>query len=145
MKSTRYWKSFFDKELDLKDTEYRSYYDWDDLLENVKDDYNRNQIKDLLKSMLTIDPKSRPSSQEILNHLWLNGEYNWIGFNTSYKSSVYYCNDCGVYLHGWEFPSGVYEWRIGPGLSAWSSCIVGTNVLLNANFIAIWSSYYSST
>lgn len=74
LKSTRYWKSFFDKELDLKDTEYRSYYDWDDLLENVKDDYNRNQIKDLLKSMLTIDPKSRPSSQEILNHLWLNGD-----------------------------------------------------------------------
>ena len=71
LKSTRYWKSFFDKDYDLKDTEYRSYYDWDELLENVKDDNNRNQIKNLLEGMLKIDPKLRFSSQDILNHLWL--------------------------------------------------------------------------
>ncbi len=72
LKSTRYWKSFFDKEYDLKDTDYRSYYDWDELLENVKDDNIRNQVKDLLVGMLSIDPKLRPSSQSILKHVWLS-------------------------------------------------------------------------
>lgn len=72
LKTTRNWKKFFDKDCDLIDTEYREYYDWDELLEKVEDQNEREQIIDLIKSMLIINPSDRASAEDILKHPWLN-------------------------------------------------------------------------
>ena len=74
LKTTKHYKKFFDKEYDLKDTEFREYYDWDELLDKVEDDRERNQIIDLMKKMLQLDPKKRPSAEDILKHEWLKQE-----------------------------------------------------------------------
>jgi serine/threonine-protein kinase SRPK3 len=70
LKNTKYWKKFFEKDGDLKDTEFREYYDWDELFEKVKDDKERAMIIDLVKKMLNLYPKNRPSAEDILNHEW---------------------------------------------------------------------------
>ena len=74
LKTTKHYKNFFDKEYDLKDTEFREYYDWDELLDKVEDNRERNQIADLIKKMLQLDPKSRPCAEDILKHEWLKQE-----------------------------------------------------------------------
>tara|TARA_B100001093_G_scaffold441582_1_gene442797 strand:+ start:2421 stop:3695 length:1275 start_codon:yes stop_codon:yes gene_type:complete len=71
LKTTKNWKQFFDREYDLKDTEYREYYDWNELLGKIDDDKLRNLITDLLKKMLNLNPSQRPSAKEILRHQWL--------------------------------------------------------------------------
>ena len=70
LKNTKNWKKFFDKDGDLKDIEYREFYEWDELLEKVTDSEVRNKIIDLLKKMLQLDPKKRISSEDILKHSW---------------------------------------------------------------------------
>ena len=70
LKSTKHWKKFFDKSGDIKDTLYREYYDWDELLEKVEDDKERTQIISLLKEMLDINPSTRISSEKVLTHPW---------------------------------------------------------------------------
>ena len=74
LKSTQHYKKFFDKEYDLRDTEFREYYDWDELLEKVEDKRERNQISDLIKKMLQLDPKNRSSAEEVLRHEWMTHE-----------------------------------------------------------------------
>ena len=71
LKSTKYWRSFFEKDGDLKDTEFREYYDWDELFEKIEDDKERSMVIDLVKKMLSLFPKNRPSAEEILKHEWL--------------------------------------------------------------------------
>lgn len=71
LKSTKYSKKFFEADGDLKDIEYREYYDWDELFEKIKDDKERFQIIDLIKKMLKLYPKNRPSAEDILSHEWL--------------------------------------------------------------------------
>lgn len=74
LKSTKHWKKFFDKSGDIKDTEFREYYDWDELLEKVENDNDKQQIINLLKQMLDINPSTRISAEKILSHSWLNKE-----------------------------------------------------------------------
>ena len=70
LKTTKNWNKFFDKDGDLKDIEYREFYDWDELMEKVTDSEVRNKIIDLLKKMLQLEPKKRISSDDILRHSW---------------------------------------------------------------------------
>ena len=70
LKSTKHWKKFFEKNGDLKDTEYREYYDWNELLEKVEDQKERTLIEDLLKKCLSLSPKERLSASDILAHSW---------------------------------------------------------------------------
>ena len=70
LKTTKNWSKFFDKDGDLKDIEYREFYDWDELMEKVTDSEVRNKIIDLLKKMLQLEPKKRISSDDILKHSW---------------------------------------------------------------------------
>lgn len=70
LKTTKNWNKFFDKDGDLKDIEYREFYDWDELMEKVTDSEVRNKIIDLLKKMLQLEPKKRISSDDILKHSW---------------------------------------------------------------------------
>lgn len=71
LKTTKHWKKFFDRDCDLLDTEYREYYDWDELLDKVTDRKDREQISDLIKSMLSLNPSNRPSAEDVLKHPWL--------------------------------------------------------------------------
>ena len=79
LKTTKNWEKFFDKDGDLKDIEYREFYDWDELMEKVTNPEVRNKIIDLLKKMLQLDPKKRISSEDILKHSWFttNGSDNF--------------------------------------------------------------------
>ena len=70
LKSTKHWKKFFDKNGDIKDTEFREYYDWDELFEKV-DSSKRTSVIDLLKKMLELDPRKRISAEEVLRHNFL--------------------------------------------------------------------------
>lgn len=72
LKTTKHWKKFFDKNGDLKDTEFREYYDWDELLEKVKDNNERLLLIDLLKKMLALNPSIRLSATDVLKHSWFN-------------------------------------------------------------------------
>ena len=74
LKSTKHWKKYFDKSGDIKGIEYREYYDWDELLEKVKDDKEKNQIIVLLKEMLDINPSTRINSEKVLANSWLYGD-----------------------------------------------------------------------
>lgn len=71
LKSTKHWQKYFDKKGDLKDTKSKEYYDWDELLKKIDDSHTRNQIVDLLKKMLDINPSTRISADRIINHPWL--------------------------------------------------------------------------
>eukprot|EP01083_Nonionella_stella_P041690 112940_1 len=49
------------------------------------------------------------------NITWLDGVYTWSHFDYATNSSTYHCSDCtqsGVYLYGWIYSSGVYNWRL---------------------------------
>ena len=70
MKKTKNWRNFFDRDYDIKDTEFREYYDLDELFEKVEDLKEKSEIIDLVKKMLTINPGDRPSAEEILSHSW---------------------------------------------------------------------------
>ena len=74
LKSTKYYKNFFDSDYDLKDTEFREYYDWDELLDKIKDPKEKGLIIDLIKKMLVTNPKNRITASEVLKHDWLNNE-----------------------------------------------------------------------
>ena len=74
LKTTKHWKKFFDKNGDLIDTEFREYYDWDELLEKVKDNNERLLLIDLLKKMLELNPSIRLSAADVLKHSWFNIE-----------------------------------------------------------------------
>ena len=71
LKSTKNWKKFFDKVGDIKDIEYREYYDWDELFDKIKNEKEKAQIIDLIKKMLNLYPKHRPSAEDVLKHEWL--------------------------------------------------------------------------
>ncbi len=70
LKKTKNWRNFFDRDYDIKDTEFREYYDLDELFEKVEDLKEKSEIIDLVKKMLTINPGDRPSAEEILSHSW---------------------------------------------------------------------------
>ena len=74
LKSTKYYKNFFDSDYDLKDTEFREYYDWDELFDKIKDPKEKGLIIDLIKKMLVTNPKNRITASEVLKHDWLNNE-----------------------------------------------------------------------
>ena len=71
LKTTKHWKKFFDKDGDLIDTEYREFYDWDELLDKIKDSSERDKIVDLLKKLLDINPSTRLSAEDSLKHSWI--------------------------------------------------------------------------
>merc|ERR1719242_1381159 len=64
------------------------------------------------------------------NHVWLEGTYEWIEFDTTLNSSIYYCTECSSYLYGHVFKDtsrNYYNWRIGPNAkdaASWSSCYI---------------------
>lgn len=68
LKRTKNWKNYFDKSGYILDTEYREFYDLDELLEKVEDDRERSIVKDLLLKTLKVNPKERISAKEILMH-----------------------------------------------------------------------------
>eukprot|EP01083_Nonionella_stella_P244894 851900_1 len=78
------------------------------------------------------------------NRTWLNGAYSWSHFNYTTNSSVYQCFECTqsgsdneIYLYGWIFPEGGYNWRIGADFSvpnAWTACKIGYNMGPNYRF-----------
>ena len=74
LKSTKHWKKFFDKSGEVKDTEYREYYDWDELLEKIDNYQDRQLLINLLKQMLDINPSTRISAEKILSHSWLSND-----------------------------------------------------------------------
>ena len=71
LKTTKYYKKFFDKNFEVIGTEYSEYYDLDEIFEKVKDHKEKELIIDLSKKMLKINPKERISSKDILSHEWL--------------------------------------------------------------------------
>lgn len=71
LKTTKYWKKYFDKSYDIINTKYREYYDWDELLDKINNDIERYQIISLLKKMLQLDPLLRISTKDILDCEWL--------------------------------------------------------------------------
>jgi len=72
LKTTKYSKKYFDSNGELRDTEYREFYDWDELLEKIEDIDERSQITDLLKKMLSLNETTRINANDILQHPWLN-------------------------------------------------------------------------
>lgn len=74
LKTTKNWKSFFDRDGYLIDTEFREYYDWDELLDKIGECKEKEQVKDLLQSMISLIPKNRPSAHDVLKHSWLTEE-----------------------------------------------------------------------
>ena len=72
LKTTKYSKKYFDSNGDLKDIEYREFYDWDELLEKIEDINERIQVTDLLKKMLSLNEIERINANDILQHPWLN-------------------------------------------------------------------------
>ena len=72
LKTTKYSKKYFDSNGELRDTEYREFYDWDELLEKIEDIEERSQITDLLKKMLSLNETTRINANDILQHPWLN-------------------------------------------------------------------------
>jgi len=76
LNSTKHWKKFFDNNGDIKDTEFREYYDWDELLEKCNSTSKRSKLTDLLKKMLELDPKKRISAEEVLRHSFLEVDSN---------------------------------------------------------------------
>eukprot|EP01083_Nonionella_stella_P040529 109964_1 len=68
------------------------------------------------------------------DHSVFDGTYKWLDFNRTIRASLYQCTDCysytssDVYLYGWIYSSGRYDWKIGPDYttsSAWNLCILG--------------------
>ena len=76
LKSTKYYKNFFDRSGDLLDTEFREYYDHNEFFEKVKNEKEKELIIDLITKMLKIDPKERISITDILSHEWLKDNTN---------------------------------------------------------------------
>ena len=74
LKTTRYYKKFFDSKGDIIDTEYREYYDLEELFEKVENDKERKLVIDLIQKMLKIDPKERISIKDILTHDWFKDQ-----------------------------------------------------------------------
>ena len=74
LKKTKLWRKFFDKRCDLKNIEYREYYEWDELYDKIEDNIEKNLIIDLTKRMLEINPKNRINCSDILNHPWLKND-----------------------------------------------------------------------
>ena len=72
LKTTKYSKKYFDSNGDLRDTEYREFYDWDELLEKIENIDERTQVIDLLKKMLSLNEAERINATNILQHPWLN-------------------------------------------------------------------------
>lgn len=72
LKTTKHWETYFDKSYDIINTQYREYYDWDELLDKVNNDKEKYQLINLLKKMLQLDPILRISAKEILEVDWLS-------------------------------------------------------------------------
>ena len=75
LKSTKYYKKFFDKNCYIKDTQYREYYDLNELFDKIEDISEKELVLDLIKKTLKIDPRERISAKDILTHKWFS-EYN---------------------------------------------------------------------
>ena len=75
LKSTKYYKQYFDKNCYIKDTEYREYYDLNELFDKIEDISEKELVLDLIKKTLKIDPRERISARDILTHKWFS-EYN---------------------------------------------------------------------
>ena len=71
LKTTKKWRSYFHKNGKLKNVKIER-IDWMDLLKehNIPSDQIDDLI-DLFKNMLKINPKHRMSINKILNHKWL--------------------------------------------------------------------------
>ena len=74
LKSTKFYKRFFDRQGDILDTEYREHYDLEELFEKVESKSEKKLIIDLTMQMLKIDPRERISTTDILTHQWFNEE-----------------------------------------------------------------------
>ena len=71
LKTTKYYKNFFDKHGELLDTEYREFYDHNELFNKFEEESERKLVIDLISKMLRIDPKERISVDDIMSHEWL--------------------------------------------------------------------------
>ena len=76
LKTTKHYKKFFDRHGDLVDTEFREYYDHNELFEKVESENEKRLIIELMSKMLKIDPKERISINDILTHEWLREHTN---------------------------------------------------------------------
>ena len=76
LKTTKHYKKFFERTGDIYDTEFREYYDHNELFDKVKDEKDKGLVIDLISKMLKIDPKERISITDILSHEWLNDNNN---------------------------------------------------------------------
>ena len=76
LKTTKHYKKFFERTGDIYDTEFREYYDHNELFDKVKDEKVKGLVIDLISKMLKIDPKERISITDILSHEWLNDNNN---------------------------------------------------------------------
>ena len=76
LKTTKHYKKFFERTGDIYDTEFREYYDHNELFGKVKDEKDKGLVIDLISKMLKIDPKERISIVDILSHEWLNDNNN---------------------------------------------------------------------
>ena len=71
LKSTKNWRNYFDSDGYLKDTEFKEYYDIDELLFKVTNIKERSLVKDLLLKTLILNPVNRISARDILDHEFL--------------------------------------------------------------------------
>lgn len=76
LKTTKFYKNYFDKNCYIKNTEFREYYDLNELFDKIDNKLEKDLVLDLIKKTLKIDPKERISAREILNHKWFS-EYNY--------------------------------------------------------------------
>ncbi len=76
LKTTKNYKNFFDGHGELIDTEFREYYDHNELFEKVVDENEKKLVIELMSKMLKIDPKERISINDILTHEWLREHTN---------------------------------------------------------------------
>ena len=71
LKTTKYYNKFFDRRGDLIDTDFREFYDHNELFSKVEEESERKLVIDLISKMLKIDPKERISINDIISHEWL--------------------------------------------------------------------------